>query len=170
MSHGPASPEENRAPPAPTRLIPKGAKKSVPCVPPVPIVSFRPATILLMRRYSQREPDPGRPNWNAPRPAGAPMARAQAESRLVERVFYRCHAHIAEIAQASSVPARFLGALTANESAGAPDAARFEPSVYRHLVAVASGEAPAYAGIQTAEIERQIEDRLHPKAAELQAR
>ena len=87
---------------------------------------------------------------NAPRPAGVPMARAQAESRLVERVFYRCHAHIAEIAQASSVPARFLGALTANESAGAPDAARFEPAVYRHLVAVASGEAPAYAGIQTA--------------------
>ena len=110
---------------------------------------------------------------NAPRPAGAqrtarpagvPMARAQAESRLVERVFYRCHAHIAEIAQASSVPARFLGALTANESAGALDAARFEPAVYRHLVAVASGEAPAYAGIQSAEIERQIEDRLHPKA------
>ena len=151
-----------------------------------------------MRRYSPREPDP-RPSWHdparqpespaapglradapprapsssspaGPRPAGVPMARAQAESRLVERVFYRCHAHIAEIAQASSVPARFLGALTANESAGAPDAARFEPAVYRHLVAVASGEAPAYAGIQTAEIERQIEDRLHPKAAEFHAR
>ena len=105
------------------------------------------------------------------RPAGAlRTARTQAESRLVERVFYRCHAHIAEIAPASSVPARFLGALTANESAGAPDAARFEPAVYRHLVAVASGEAPAYAGIPAAEIERQIEDRLHPKAAEFHAR
>ena len=98
------------------------------------------------------------------------MARAQGEAKLLERVFYRCHAHIAEAANASSVPARFLGALTANESAGAPDAARFEPAVYRHLLAVAAGEAPAYAGIQTAEIERQIEDRLHPKAPEFHAR
>jgi len=98
------------------------------------------------------------------------MARAQGEAKLLERVFYRCHTHIAEAANASSVPARFLGALTANESAGAPDAARFEPAVYRHLLAVAAGEAPAYAGIQTAEIERQIEDRLHPKAPEFHAR
>ena len=127
-----------------------------------------------MRRYSPRAPEPdrpGRPNRiNPARPAGAPMARAQAEAKLLERVFYRCHAHIAEAANASSVPARFLGALTANESAGAPDAARFEPAVYRHLLAVAAGEAPSYAGIQTAEIERQIEDRLHPKAPEFHAR
>src|SRR6266699_195218 len=166
MSHRPASPEENRAPPAPTRLIPNGAKKSVPRVPPVPIVSFRPATILLMRRYSPREPGGNRESGVGVRESSTPAARfltpdsrlpksveAPAEAKLVQRVFYRCHAHIAEIAPASSVPARFLGALTANESAGAPDAARFEPAVYRHLLAVAAGEAPAYAGIQTAEIE-----------------
>ena len=136
-----------------------------------------------MRRYSPREPGGNRESGVGVRESSTPAARfptpdsrlpksveAPAEAKLVQRVFYRCHAHIAEIAPASSVPARFLGALTANESAGAPDAARFEPAVYRHLVAVASGEAPAYAGIPTAEIERQIEDRLHPKAAEFHAR
>src|SRR5256885_1081771 len=87
MSHEPASPEDNRAPPARTRLIPQSAKKFVPSVPPVPIVSFGRATILLMRRYSPREPEPDRMHpASQPRPESpAAGAAGQGEQIAAQR-------------------------------------------------------------------------------------
>jgi hypothetical protein len=86
-----------------------------------------------------------------------------AEARLVRRVFDRCHAVIREASARSSVPAEFLGALTANESGGDPRAARFEPAVYRHLAAVASGASPRYGGVRSGDLSAELAEMLHPK-------
>ena len=75
------------------------------------------------------------------------LDHALAERRLVARVFGRCNSAILAASKSSSVPPEFLGALTANESAGNAGAARFEPAVYRHLAAVVSGDSPAYGSI-----------------------
>ena len=95
---------------------------------------------------------------------------APTDRGLVERVFDRCHLRIESACAASSVPTAFLAALTANESGGNPDAARFEPAVYRHLKAVAAGETPAYAGVSAQELGSEVVDRLHPKADEFHPR
>jgi hypothetical protein len=97
--------------------------------------------------------------------AGA-TARTEAERRLVQRVFTRCDAFIQEACYSSSVPAEFLGALTANESGGNAAAVRFEPSVYRHLKAVAAGERPRYGGIGAAALCEELAEVLHPKTGE----
>jgi hypothetical protein len=101
---------------------------------------------------------------------------------LMTRVFERCHPYLVPACARSSVPAEFLGALTANESGGSLDAARFEPAVYRHLQAVATGESPAYGHLRAQDLranpeddsapaaERDVEDRLHPKAADYHGR
>jgi hypothetical protein len=142
-----------------------------------------------MRRYSEDKPDaaaaPGSGAQAPPTKAQAARVphgpaseshwtRAQAEARLVGRVFERCQAEIAEVSKTSSVPPQFLGALTANESAGASGAARFEPAVYRHLAGVAAGASAVYANLRAPEIhraiDREIQDTLHPKAAEFHAR
>jgi len=96
--------------------------------------------------------------------------RTAGERRLVERVYERCHQNILQACAYSSVPPEFLGALTANESGGNAKAARFEPAVYRHLKAVVSGEAPAYAGIRAGELDAEIAEMLHPKAGDFHAR
>jgi hypothetical protein len=87
----------------------------------------------------------------------------RAEERLIARVFERCHAVIAQVCARSSVPAEFLGALTANESGGNAHAARFEPSVYRHLNAVADGARHAYGGIRAQDLSAEVDESLHPK-------
>jgi hypothetical protein len=88
---------------------------------------------------------------------------------LVRRVFARCDGFIQEACHSSSVPADFLGALTANESGGDPAAVRFEPSVYRHLKAVAAGERPHYGGIGVEALGEELAEVLHPKTGEFHA-
>lgn len=68
------------------------------------------------------------------------------------------------------MPPAFLAALTANESGGNPDAARFEPAVYRHLQAVTAGQRTAYAGVRASDLAAEVEDLLHPKADEFHTR
>lgn len=85
------------------------------------------------------------------------------------RVFNRCHTFIEAACAPSSVPAEFLGALTANESGGNPRAARFEPAVYRHLCAVASGAVATYGGVRADTLHTEVEDMLHPKSDEFHA-
>ncbi len=87
----------------------------------------------------------------------------------MRRVGARCGEVIREAAHFSSVPPEFLAALTANESGADPGAARFEPSVYRHLKAVAEGRSPAYAGLRRETLDEEIEAMLHPKAAAFHA-
>jgi len=96
-------------------------------------------------------------------------ARAEAERKLVRRVFDRCNEFIQEACRTSSVRAEFLGALTANESGGNPTAVRFEPSVYRHLKAVAAGERPRYGGIGAEALCQELAEVLHPKTGEFHA-
>jgi len=94
---------------------------------------------------------------------------ARTEQQLMERVFERCHGFILAASQASSVPAEFLGALTANESGGNPHAVRFEPAVYRHLKAVAGGQSPRWGGIRREELATELGEVLHPKAGQFHA-
>jgi hypothetical protein len=97
-------------------------------------------------------------------------AHARAEQRLMIRVFERCQFIITSSCINSSVPTAFLGALTANESAGDPKATRFEPSVYRHLKAVAAGQSPAYGGIHAEDLADEVQEMLHPKAENFHTR
>jgi hypothetical protein len=126
-----------------------------------------------MMNEGTRAPVPGAPPAErvpareAREPARLPAA---SEARLLARVHDRCGSLIAAACAASSVPPAFLGALTANESGGDPRAARFEPAVYRHLAAVASGARPRFAGISDSALAAEIADMLHPKAAEYHAR
>ena len=97
-------------------------------------------------------------------------AHAEAERRLVGRVFRRCDEFIQEACLSSSVRAEFLGGLTANESGGNAAAVRFEPSVYRHLKAVAAGESPRYGGIDVQALYEELGEVLYPKTGEYHAR
>ncbi len=75
-----------------------------------------------------------------------------------------------QASELSSVPSEFLAALTANESGGNPSASRFEPSVYRHLQAVAAGEAPVYGRIRAADLNAQAQENRSPKTEEFHTR
>ena len=114
------------------------------------------------------------PSTTGVAPAGAlhsgAVVRTEAEHRLVRRVFARCDGFIQEACSSSSVRPEFLGALTANESGGDPAAVRFEPSVYRHLKAVAAGESPRYGGICAQALCEELAEVLHPKTDEFHAR
>lgn len=92
-----------------------------------------------------------------------------AERRLVGRVFRRWHGAITEACRYSSVPPEFLGALVANESGGNPQVIRFEPTVYRHLQAVAQGKRAAYAGLSRRDLDSEVAEMLHPKAGSFHA-
>jgi hypothetical protein len=106
----------------------------------------------------------------AAKPAAHPRRRLDAERRLVRRVFAACDPVIQAVCAYSSVPAEFLGALTANESGGNAAAARFEPAVYGHLKALAEGRGPAFGSLRRAELDAEIDEMLHPKAAAFHAR
>ena len=110
------------------------------------------------------------PQANAAKPPVIAPANISAERRLVERVFERCGAVIAEACAASSVPPEFLGALVANESSGYGDATRFEPAVYQHLLAVAQGQSPTYGSLNVTELDDEISELLPPNDATLHAR
>ena len=110
------------------------------------------------------------PQANAAKPPAIAIPNLPAERRLVERVFERCDAVIAEACAASSVPPEFLGALVANESNGFGDATRFEPAVYRHLQAVAQGQSPSYGSINVTELDQEVAELLPANDATLHAR
>jgi hypothetical protein len=86
---------------------------------------------------------------------------------LMQAIADRWGATIAEAAHASSVPAGFLAALTANESAGRPQARRFEPAVYAHLQAVAEGKQAHYGSITAEKITAELYETIE-EAAEAQ--
>ncbi len=108
----------------------------------------------------------GEPPWRETRR----YSRARAERRLLERVFESCHRDLLETCALSSVLPEFLAALTANESGGNPNVARFEPAVYRHLKAIAAGLSPAYGGIRAGALDAELSEILHPKAGPFHAR
>jgi hypothetical protein len=109
------------------------------------------------------------PQSNPGGPGLLDIPNLPAERRLVQRVFERCGDVIAEACARSSVPAEFLGALTANESGGCADATRFEPAVYRHLVAVAQGQSPSYGSINVTELDDEVAELLPANDAALHA-
>jgi hypothetical protein len=127
------------------------------------IMSFgtRPHTVAPIPPPPTKVTPPGGLHTNA-------AHRTEAEYRLVRRVFTRCDEFIQEACRSSSVRAEFLGALTAGESGGDPAAVRFEPSVYRHLKAVAAGESPHYVGICAQALDEELAEVLHPKTGEFQ--
>lgn len=114
------------------------------------------------------------PSTTGPNSGGLPLTdrqvnRALAERKLMARVFARCHAAILVACPAYWAPPEFLGALTAIESGGNIDAVRFEPAVYQHLLAVITGEAPAYGSIRAQDLAQNLGNVLHPKADEFHA-
>ncbi len=96
--------------------------------------------------------------------SGASAAAFPRRAALLARVRARWHEVIREACQYSSVPAEFLGALVANESAGDPQAARFEPAVYRHLQRVAAGKTSRYGSLTRARVEAEVADMLSTKS------
>ncbi len=124
-----------------------------------------------MSRVQCSEPERGAPPGGAAATLATqrPASSGRLERRLLGRVAARCQGFLVEACASSTLPPEFLGALTANESGGDPEAARFEPSVYRHLTAVVGGAAPVYGGIAREPLEAGIEEMLHPKAAQFHA-
>ncbi len=102
--------------------------------------------------------------------------RARGEIRVLGHIFDRCHdsivaarAFFAIGSPGARVPPDFLGALTANESAGAVNAARFEPVVFDRLKAVASGECVAFGTINALGLDQEVQEMLRPKACDFHA-
>ena len=95
---------------------------------------------------------------------------AGAESRLIRRVWDRCHRFVLEACKYSSVPPAFLGALTANESGGDPRATRFEPAVYAHLRAIAEGRTAGFGMVRAESLAAEFTDMLPTKASTFHAR
>ncbi len=98
------------------------------------------------------------------------MARMQGEYRVMTRIVIHCQAVMLETCAKSMVSCDFLAALTANESAGVQNAARFEPAVYRHLRDIAAGESIAYGRIHAADLDRAAEAILSVKGDDFHAR
>jgi len=94
----------------------------------------------------------------------------QGEYRVITRIVLQCQAVILEACFKSMVSSDFLAALTANESAGVQNAARFEPAVYNHLRDIASGESKAYGNIHAADLDRAAENMLSAKGDDFHAR
>lgn len=94
---------------------------------------------------------------------------ARAERGLLTRVFNRFDAAILAAVAHTSVLPEFLGALTVNESGGEAKARRFEPGVYAHLKALAGGKSPHFNGLRAADVAREVDEMLHPKATDYHA-
>jgi hypothetical protein len=97
-------------------------------------------------------------------------ARELAERRLVQRIFDECGAAIEQACAHTALPVEFLVALVANESGGRAGASRFEPGVYRHLLAVARGERRAYGSLTAADLDAEAAELLPPDDTPLHAR
>jgi len=98
------------------------------------------------------------------------MARMQGEYRVIIRIVVHCQAVMLESCAKSMISCDFLAALTANESAGVQNAARFEPAVYRHLRDVAAGQSMAYGRIHATDLDRTAEATLSTKGDDFHAR
>ncbi|HEX5481518.1 MAG TPA: hypothetical protein VFZ08_02710 [Terriglobia bacterium] len=110
-----------------------------------------------------------------------PGAEARAGSRLaaasqkvdlivVRRVYEVCQQHIAKAVASTPVLGAFLAALAANESGGKPEACCFEPKVYGHLKAVASGRTSAFGSIVWKNLLPACQQSLQPGSPDLRAR
>lgn len=97
-------------------------------------------------------------------PSRAGGRAATAGQVLMARVRERWAGVIREACRYSSVPPNFLAALVANESAGDPNALRFEPSVYRHLVSAAEGKSRRYGRVTRAGLAAEVAEILSPKS------
>jgi hypothetical protein len=73
----------------------------------------------------------------------ADMAREQVE--LMRKIYQSLGTTLKAAAAQSSVPESFLAAVVANESAGNPQASRFEPAVFEALCLVLLGKKSSYA-------------------------
>lgn len=133
-------------------------------------------------RGSQPAVSGSQPKVKPGSPQDAAALRAQGDRRVLGRIYDRCHQVIVAACAtytlgdsgspefSSRVPPEFLAALTANESAGVLEAARFEPTVYRHLQAVATGQRTSYGSIHLYDLNREIAEMLQPKTAGFHAR
>ena len=103
-------------------------------------------------------------------PGTATSKGAEAERRLIRRVWTFCHRFVVEACKYSSVPPAFLGALTANESGGDLGATRFEPAVYAHLRAIADGRIAGFGLVCAGNLAPELTDMLQAKASAFHAR
>jgi len=90
------------------------------------------------------------------------------ELRLMQQVYERFNHSIRAAVAGTNLPEAFLAALTANESGGRPDASFFEPGVYKHLRAVASGESAAFGSIGPKGLVSAFEQNFDTKNENLQ--
>ena len=97
-------------------------------------------------------------------------AAAEGEHRVLARIAADCQPPISEASLNTLIQSDFLAALTANESAGIATAARFEPAVYHHLLAVASTGAMTYGGIRAASLDHAVEANLSARGDDFHAR
>ena len=86
---------------------------------------------------------------------------------LMQQVERLAGGYLDLFAPSSSIPESFWAALTANESAGSAGARRFEPGVYNHLLAVASGKIGHYGSLTEAIIQA-VENRARQGLFHLQ--
>ena len=94
----------------------------------------------------------------------------QGEYRILTRIALNCQPLIVDSAAQTRLSGDFLAALTANESAGVQNAARFEPAVYDHLRAIAAGESVAYGSIRASDLDRTAQATLGVKGDDFHAR
>lgn len=92
-----------------------------------------------------------------------PPGASRAEQTLLRKVRLRTLEPIRAACQATPLPCEFLVALTANESGGNPQAARFEPAVYRHLLDVSTRRRPIFGAVTPAALDAAIARVLGPQ-------
>lgn len=97
--------------------------------------------------------------WQS-RPGHLAMDEPEIDRIVVERVYDKCHCHIIRAIRGFSLPAEFLGALTANESSGNPNATCFEARVYGRLKAVANGQLPAFGSIGQKQLSSALQEDM----------
>ncbi|HLI30095.1 MAG TPA: hypothetical protein VKV79_03215 [Terriglobia bacterium] len=87
----------------------------------------------------------------------------------MQQVYERFSRSIRAAVTGIDLPDAFLAALTANESGGRPDAAFFEPGVYKHLKSVASGESAEFGSIASKTLISAFERNFADKDNKFQA-
>ena len=119
---------------------------------------------------TQTNPAAGADHSGTMTPTVPALSVSPIERRLMQRIFDLCRDAIRQACASSSLPPEFLAALAANESGGRADAARFEPSVYRELEAVARGASGAFGSIDAVSLGAEVTDLAAPGDAQLHAR
>lgn len=97
-------------------------------------------------------------------------ASQRVDHIVVRRVYEICQEHIAKAVASTPLPGALLAALAANESGGNPEASCFEPEVYGHLKAVASGATTAFGSIVWNNLFPACQESLQPGSPDLRAR